>query len=273
MAQLQNSFAAMQRAIMSKMGSIGQTASEIEKYNVQQVEKVQQAEEAIQQKNQFISHVLNQVRRPLDVIKGGAKAMLNGRFGGLPDNELAAIADKMKYNAVSLDRMVLMLYDSSETEAADKSKYLAKKPVACNKEARECINFIHEQFPHTNMRLETEVPDQLQVNTNHLYLMLTLRELLYNAAKYSDGQHIVIRIKLLTGAVRFIVEDVGPGLPDDVSLDLVFKPFAKVDNLSEGLGLGLPLCKRHIDNIGGQFIHDKDYKGGCRFSIDIPLSA
>ena len=273
MAQLQNSFAAMQRAIMSKMGSIGQTASEIEKYNVQQVEKVQQAEEAIQQKNQFISHVLNQVRRPLDVIKGGAKAMLNGRFGGLPDNELAAIADKMKYNAVSLDRMVLMLYDSSETEAADKSKYLTKKPVACNKEARECINFIHEQFPHTNMRLETEVPDQLQVNTNHLYLMLTLRELLYNAAKYSDGQHIVIRIKLLTGAVRFIVEDVGPGLPDDVSLDLVFKPFAKVDNLSEGLGLGLPLCKRHIDNIGGQFIHDKDYKGGCRFFIDIPLSA
>ena len=273
MAQLQNSFAAMQRAIMSKMGSIGQTASEIEKYNVQQVEKVQQAEEAIQQKNQFISHVLNQVRRPLDVIKGGANAMLNGRFGGLPDNELAAIADKMKYNAVSLDRMVLMLYDSSETEAADKSKYLAKKPVACNKEARECINFIHEQFPHTNMRLETEVPDQLQVNTNHLYLMLTLRELLYNAAKYSDGQHIVIRIKLLTGAVRFIVEDVGPGLPDDVSLDLVFKPFAKVDNLSEGLGLGLPLCKRHIDNIGGQFIHDKDYKGGCRFFVDIPLSA
>ena len=83
----------------------------------------------------------------------------------------------------------------------------------------------------------------------------------------------MIRIKLLTGAVRFIVEDVGPGLPDDVSLDLVFKPFAKVDNLSEGLGLGLPLCKRHIDNIGGQFIHDKDYKGGCRFFIDIPLSA
>ena len=82
----------------------------------------------------------------------------------------------------------------------------------------------------------------------------------------------MIRIKLLTGAVRFIVEDVGPGLPDDVSLDLVFKPFAKVDNLSEGLGLGLPLAKRHAQNLGGDLTLDDNYHDGCRFIIELPLN-
>jgi ABC-2 type transport system permease protein len=41
-------------------------------------------------------------------------------------------------------------------------------------------------------------------------------------------------------SLRFIVEDVGPGMPED-NEHLIFVPFAKIDDLSEGLGLGLPL--------------------------------
>jgi signal transduction histidine kinase len=69
--------------------------------------------------------------------------------------------------------------------------------------------------------------------------------------------------------VRFIIEDVGSGLQDNAE-ELIFVPFTKIDDLAEGLGLGLPLCKRHITSLGGDFIYDESYKQGCRFIIEMP---
>jgi signal transduction histidine kinase len=99
--------------------------------------------------------------------------------------------------------------------------------------------------------------------------MRTLRELLFNAAKYSDGQHIMLRISETISTIRFTVEDVGPGIPSD-TLGMIFKPFVKVDDLSEGLGLGLPLAKRHALSLGGDLLYDADYHDGCRFILEVP---
>jgi signal transduction histidine kinase len=52
--------------------------------------------------------------------------------------------------------------------------------------------------------------------------------------------------------------------------ELLYVPFTKVDDLSEGLGLGLPLCKKHITNLGGDFILDEEYQQGCRFIVELP---
>ena len=51
----------------------------------------------------------------------------------------------------------------------------------------------------------------------------------------------------------------------------MFDFFTKVDDLSEGLGLGLPLAKQHVMNMGGDMTLDADYHDGCRFIIELPL--
>ncbi|MBL2259719.1 ATP-binding protein, partial [Klebsiella pneumoniae] len=84
-----------------------------------------------------------------------------------------------------------------------------------------------------------------------LYFMRSLRELLYNAAKYSDGQHVAIILSQTDNTILFTVQDTGAGIPTDYR-DLMFTPFTKVNDLSEGLGLGLPLSMRHILNLGGK---------------------
>ena len=45
---------------------------------------------------------------------------------------------------------------------------------------------------------------------------------------------------------------------------------SQMDDLSEGLGLGLPLSKRHALSLGGDLIYDRDYKDGCRFIVEMP---
>jgi hypothetical protein len=64
-------------------------------------------------------------------------------------------------------------------------------------------------------------------------------------------------------------EDKGPGLPENAD-ELIYKPFAKIDVLSEDLGLGLPLSKRHALSLGGDLVYDKSYHDGCRFILEIP---
>ena len=67
--------------------------------------------------------------------------------------------------------------------------------------------------------------------------------------------------------VCFTVQDTGPGLPENAD-ELLYKPFAKIDLLSEGLGL--PLSKRHALSLGGDLVYDKSYQDGCRFILEIP---
>jgi len=186
----------------------------------------------------------------------------------LRKEELADIIDTMTHNAIHLNRMVQMLADSSEYGSHE---LITKKNdiVCCNTVAQECIDYTRERFPKATLFFESELPDKTTFKTNHLFLMRTLRELLFNAAKYSDGQHIKLRATETITTIRFIVEDIGPGIEKEAQAFL-FKPFAKVDDLSEGLGLGLPLAKRHAYGLGGDLLYDESYHDGCRFILEVP---
>ena len=141
--------------------------------------------------------------------------------------------------------------------------------MSCNDIARESISYLKKHFPDVPIKFYSDLPDSMCIYSNSLYLMRTIRELLYNSAKYSDGKHLSIFINETDSTVRYIVEDVGAGLSEE-SYDLIFTPFTKVDDLSEGLGLGLPLSKRHALSLGGDLRLDTTYTNGCRFILDIP---
>ena len=233
-------------------------------------------EEADKQKTAFIQNVSHQIRTPLNIILGFAQVLRNslasrsdGTKDALPKEELVGITNMMKHNSIHLNRMVLMLFDSSDIGTFEESQASRTEHISCNEIARECIDFTLAMFPNLPIRFETVFPDDFRIYTNHLFLMRTIRELLYNSAKYSDGKHLALRISQTESTVQFIVEDVGPGLPKE-SLDFIFKPFSKTDDLTEGLGLGLPLSKRHAINLGGDLIFDSDYHDGCRFILEMP---
>ncbi len=69
--------------------------------------------------------------------------------------------------------------------------------------------------------------------------------------------------------VRLIVEDTGIK-PED--RDRIFDIFEKgEDNFKEGIGLGLPICRRLASSIGGEITLDPEYTGGSRFILTIPM--
>ena len=135
--------------------------------------------------------------------------------------------------------------------------------------AQESIDQVRGNYPNFDFRLTVDLPDDFYITTNRHYLLISVRELLNNAANYSTGGYAWLRVTEYLSKVRFIVQDEGPGIPKEES-DRMFEMFTKVNDLSEGLGLGLALTKRHIQNLGGSVYIDESYTEGCRIVIELP---
>ena len=275
--QLQNSFVAMQQSLQERIGSISQKTEEMQKHNERHAHDIEIAEKSLEKKTLFIQNLSHQIRTPLNVITGFADVLLNNISSKKKKEtdekyikeDLSIATGMMKYNAIHLKRMILMLFDSSSAGSAQKLMGNRQDEVYCNEIARECIEYTKEHFQGLEIQFTTDLSDAVQILTNHLYLMRTIRELLYNAAKFSDGEHIHLHVSESDTTVNFTIEDTGTGLPDEAD-DLLYKPFIKIDDLTEGLGLGLPLSKRHALTLGGDLIYDKDYRDGCRFIVEMP---
>ena len=271
LGRLQNSFAKMQISLSSRMGSLRAKAEEMSEHNQELEQAQKQTDDMVRRKDRFIVNVVNNLRMPLNVILGFADLLRESSDNktAMSEEELTNISTMMKSNAVSMNRMVLMLFDASETNSTEDQLSKRQDEVSVNEIAQSCIKYTYSHFPHAKINLETKLPDTEHIVTNRMYLMRTLGELVYNAAKYTDGQHIDIFISQTATTVRYTVQDIGPGLPAG-SMDHIFKPFTKVDNLAEGLGLGLPLAKRHALYLGGDLIFDTDYHAGCRVILELP---
>ena len=276
--KLQNAFHKMQQAILAHVEHIKTTEEEIEKENAELEKAMPLAKEAARRKHLFMQNVSRQITTPINVIEGLVSVlranieMRHNSSTALPpikEEEMHNIAKTLKRNGAQLNRLTLMLYDSSDTGMADSNRYQKNNVFSCNELARECINYTLRHFHIKGIKLESELADNVCIKSSHLYMVRILRELLYNAAKFSDGQHISLRISQTESKVRFIIEDVGPGLPEGMT-DLIYTPFMKTDDLTEGLGLGLPLTKGHVTALGGELTHDTSYKKGCRFIIEMP---
>jgi signal transduction histidine kinase len=266
--KLQNSFATMQESLSRHVSDISHVASETAERNEELAQAILLAEESDRQKSVFIQNMTHQIRTPLNIIMGFAQVLRDTK-AHLPEEEVRTIADMMRHNGHLLSRMVSMLFDSSDSGRSVELNNQKQELVSCNAIARESIAYTHLHFPHLNVNFETTLPDTFCIQTSHIYLMRSLCELLYNSAKYSDGQHVTLRIEEGENVVRFVFQDTGPGIPK-ANHEQMFKPFTKANDLSEGLGLGLPLAKRHIDTMGGVFMLDTTYSDGCRFIIELP---
>lgn len=183
---------------------------------------------------------------------------------------LTEICASMKHNAIHLKRMVLMLFDSAETETSSSEGLLYNRSdeMSCNALACKCVDYTRSHYPDQQITFDSELPDTTYILSNHLFLLRTIRELLANAVKFSDGQHIRLCLTETETTVRFIVEDEGPGLPE--ALDLTLKPLVEMDDQLECSGLGLPMACRHAKGLGGSLIHDSSYLNGCRFILEMP---
>jgi signal transduction histidine kinase len=116
-----------------------------------------------------------------------------------------------------------------------------------------------------------ELEEELLVFGNEDLLFTAIKNVVFNACKYSDDHHATIRLVVQTREIRITVEDRGKGIAEK-DLENIFQPFYRTDegHSIPGFGLGLPLANRIIKLHKGEITVTSAVGKGSIFLIHLP---
>ncbi|TPW28897.1 HAMP domain-containing protein [Martelella alba] len=123
------------------------------------------------------------------------------------------------------------------------------------------------------MEVSARTLKSLLISGAPLAIKRALSNLIVNAATHGGGATITLERQHAT--VRLVIDDNGPGIPDEL-LAHVFEPFFRVDMARRktlpGAGLGLAIAKEIIERFGGTITIENRLSGGLRQTVSFPLS-
>ena len=111
------------------------------------------------------------------------------------------------------------------------------------------------------------------VQCDRVLLNSAIRNLVGNASRFASKEIQVSSV--LEGDILFLhIDDDGPGVPEAYR-ESIFEPFSRLDNSEgehkNGVGLGLAIVQRAVQNCGGAVMVSESPLGGARFTIRLPL--
>lgn len=225
--------------------------------------------ESDKMKTAFIQNVSHEVRTPLNIITGFAQVISDPQLDANPD-ERSHIALMMQRST----RQVTMLIDEVLGLSLIDSTEQWPKDDLCR--VNDQLRTLLEEYRNltgdgVTLQLDTTLPDDLTLRTNANMLRRLVSCLLDNAVKYTTAGHITLRARQTDGTLELQVEDTGCGIPANQA-EHIFERFVKLDDFKEGLGLGLSLCRKLAEQLGGQTKLDTTYTDGARFIVTLPLT-
>ena len=233
--------------------------------------RLARAEEGERRKEDFLAVVGHELRNPLAPIVT-AVYMIKLRRAVKCDKEIAILDRQVTH----LMRIVDDLLDVSRS-LRDKV-HISPRPTDLGALLADAVDSASPLIEKRQHRLRLDVPAApLFVNVDFERMTQVFTNLLNNAAKYTDdGGEIRVCAVDCDDEVVVTVEDNGVGIAADF-LPRVFELFSQEGHTTErqlgGLGIGLAVAKRLVQEHGGELSAESDGVGrGSRFTVRLPRS-
>src|SRR6185369_4915426 len=90
--------------------------------------------------------------------------------------------------------------------------------------------------------------------------------------KFPDGEKPTISIegRVENGRTKLSIRDNGTGI-DDKHLGKIFDPFFTTKDVGEGMGLGLSICYKIVQEYGGRILVKSERGKFCEFTLEFPM--
>jgi signal transduction histidine kinase len=249
------------------LNGIGHLASMALEYTL----TVQQLERANRVKSEFVANMSHDMYTPIHVIRGYADLAMDGEFGDVSP-ELRETLHRMDERAAALQNLVRSTLDLAQLETGEFPTSIEE--VAVN----DLIAGLDaEMRPHRDnspVSFAWQVEDDIKrIRTDVRKLTRVLRNLISNAFKFTPSGSISVEIRRRAGGVEFVVRDTGLGIPPDLR-EAIFNPFQQRDEPSKmrhkGTGLGLHICRRLLETMGGRIELESEVGQGSVFRVWLP---
>jgi len=233
----------------------------------------EKAENLAKLKSEFLNQVSHELRTPLAVIIGYIECITDGLYGDI-ESKHQEILQVVAKQSTHLKNMIDQILIYSRLEAG-------KQPIRVEElnlakvlaDLRDTFDFLCRQ---KGLDLVWEIHrDSIFVRSDATRLKEVISNLLQNAVKYTDKGAVTVRTgNLPAHSIMVEVEDSGMGI-SETHLTSIFEPFMQVhktssENSRGGIGLGLSIVKKHLEQIGGTISVRSEVGKGSTFRIVLP---
>lgn len=252
-----------QRKLNAKLHRAKNKLDEQNRTLIKAEEELRKAKEVAEQSNwlktMFIQNMSHEIRTPLNSIVG---------FSGVLVDMLDEKEDIGQYVALieSNSKLLLKLVgDILDISILDSEVEIKHNAVDVNACCQASIDAAGASFDPGVRLIFEPACDELIINSNYNYIVQVLDNLLGNASKFTHVGSVTLtyEVKKEDNQLIFTVTDTGIGIPVEEQ-ERVFERFVKLDNFSQGAGLGLSICRIVAERLGGYLRIDKGYTQGTR---------
>lgn len=227
---------------------------------------------------QLAAGLAHELRNPLTSMKMLVQASEDGAEAvQLDTQDLIVLREEID----RLERTIQVFLDYARPPT------LQKRPVVLREVLAQTVEFLAPRARQLGIHVDVELPEQVvQIEADAGEIRQVLLNLLLNAFEASvKGDTVSARLTceprerrrgraaggLADAAwMRLEVADRGPGLPADLG-DRIFEPF--VSTKDAGTGLGLPICRRIVEEHGGELFAVDRQGGGAVFVVRLPIAS
>ena len=221
-------------------------------------------------KSMFLASMSHELRTPLNSIIGFTGLLLMGLAGELNDEQKKQLT-LVKNSAKHLLNLINDILDISKIEAGRIDLDISE--FSLNELIDEVFDEASSLLVDKSIRLEKDLDQDLKMTSDRRRVKQILINLVSNAIKFTDEGFVRIQAKYLSSdKVQISVADTGIGIKEE-DLGRLFQPFQQLDmspsKKYEGTGLGLHLCHRLTELLGGSITASSEFGKGSVFTVTL----
>jgi signal transduction histidine kinase/CheY-like chemotaxis protein len=231
----------------------------------------EKAEESDRLKSQFLNNLSHEIRTPMNGIIG-FMSLLN-----TPNLDEDSREEYMKIINQSGNRLMATINDIIELSKIEAKQHRVHTHVI---HVQNFFDYHYHFFAKLTREKDiqfkielAEIDQNLYIKSDKIKLDAILSILINNAIKFTPKGSVEVHASIDHQELKIEVKDSGIGIPNE-KMEAIFKPFTQVDGSltrdHEGAGLGLTLCKAHVEKLGGKITVQSQVGQGSQFTVIIP---
>lgn len=225
-----------------------------------------------QEKSDFLSIASHQLRTPMTVIKGYISILREGTLGKMTPDAQKSL-DKVYVSNERLIKLINDLLDLSRIESGNMKYSFEKQNLAkiVKDVSADFIETAKDRRLYLNYQEPEEAIPELVFDAD--YIRQVIMNLLDNAIKYTNKGGVDINLTSQEQKVLISIKDTGAGISEEDKKKLFQRYHRGVQEGIKGLGIGLYLAKKIVEDHHGRIWVESEGTGkGSTFFVELPVS-